>query len=156
MGGSHREGKDEDGTASGGPGEGGICAGGRLLHSLYNGLVLPHLQYCLMVWGNFAMDRNKTRKDALLRLHKRFVCLMAGKRGQYHADPLFTMFGDLDRQQVRVHAWKFWNGKLLENQATMLGKVGAMHGHETRSARSGLVIVTTDQGSWVGGVLGAQ
>ena len=26
---------------------------GRLLLSLYNGLVLPHLQYCLMVWGDF-------------------------------------------------------------------------------------------------------
>ena len=39
----------------------GSVLGGRLLHSLYNGMVLPHLQYCLMVWGNFAMDRNKTQ-----------------------------------------------------------------------------------------------
>ena len=27
--------------------------GGRALLSLYNGLVLPHLQYCLLVWGDF-------------------------------------------------------------------------------------------------------
>ena len=31
------------------------------LLSLYNGLVLPHLQYWLMVWGDFERDRNKTQ-----------------------------------------------------------------------------------------------
>ena len=46
-----------------------------------------------MVWGNFATDRNKTQGDALLRLQKRFVGLMAGKRGQYPVDPLFARFG---------------------------------------------------------------
>ena len=55
-------------------------------------MVLLHLQYCLMVWGNFEAGRNKTRGEALLRLQKRFVGLMAGKRGIYHADPLFARF----------------------------------------------------------------
>jgi len=90
--------------------------------------------------GNFATDRNKTRGDALLRLQKRFVSLMAGKRGRYHTDPLFARFGvlkvgDLYQQQVRVHAWKFWNGR-----------VGSLHGHAPRSARSGLVVATRDHG----------
>ena len=115
---------------------------GRLLLSLYNGMVLPHLQYCLMVWGDFEAGRNKTRGEALLRLQKRFVGLMAGKRGIYHADPLFARFGvlkvgDLYRQQVRVHAWKFWNGRLPENQAAMLQRVDERHGHGTRAARGG-------------------
>ena len=34
-------------------GRAGAVLGGRALLSLYNGLVLPHLQYCLMVWGDF-------------------------------------------------------------------------------------------------------
>ena len=77
---------------------------------------------------------------------------MAGKRGRYHVDPLFARFGvlkvgDLYRQQVRVHAWKFWNGRLPENQAAMLDRVGSQHGHATRSARSGLVVATRDHGS---------
>ena len=55
--------------------------------------------------------------------------------------------GDLYRQQVRVHAWKFWNGRLPENQAAMLGRVGSLHGHATRSAQSGLVVATRDHGS---------
>jgi hypothetical protein len=28
----------------------------RLLISLYNSVVLPHLQYCLLVWRNFRSD----------------------------------------------------------------------------------------------------
>ena len=34
--------------------------GGRSLLSLYNGLILPHLQYCLMVWGDFQGRNNVT------------------------------------------------------------------------------------------------
>ena len=67
---------------------------------------------------------------------------MTGKRGVYHADPLFARFGilkvgDLYRQQMRVHTWKFWNGRLPENQAAMLQRVDERHGHGTRAARGG-------------------
>ena len=71
-------------------------------------MLLPHLQYCLMVWEYFEASRNKTHGEALLR-HKKFVGLMTGKHGIYHANPLFVRFrvlnmGDLYRQQVGVHA----------------------------------------------------
>ena len=39
----------------------GSVLGGRELLSLYNGVVLPHLQYCLMVWGDFQAGGNMTR-----------------------------------------------------------------------------------------------
>ena len=89
---------------------------------------------------------------ALLRLQKRLVGLIAGRRGLYHADPLFARLGvlkvgDLYRQQLRVHAWQFWNGRLPEGQAAMLGRVGSQHGHGTRSARSGLAVSSRDHGS---------
>ena len=45
----------------------GVLNGG-FLFSLYNGMVLPHLQYCLMVWGDFKAGLNKTRGEALLIL----------------------------------------------------------------------------------------
>ena len=54
---------------------------------------------------------------------------------------------DLYRQQLRVHAWQFWNGRLPENQAAMLGRVESQHGHGTRSARSGLAVSSRDHGS---------
>ena len=130
---------------------GGVLGSGSLL-SLYNALVLPHLQYCLMVWGDFEGGRNLTVGGALLRYQKRFAGLVAGKRGRYHADPLLAQYGmlkvgDLYKQQLRVHAWRFWKGRLPENQAAMLGRIEGVHGYGTRSARGGLYLSTRDHGS---------
>ena len=83
--------------------------------------------------------------EGLLRLQKRFMGLIAGRRGLFHADPLFLEYGvlkigDLYRQQLRVHAWQFWQGRLPQNQAAMLGRVESTHGHNTRAARAGLYL----------------
>ena len=80
---------------------------------------------------------------------RRFAGLVAGR---CHADPILSEFGmlkvgDLYRQQLRVHAWQFWNGRLPMNQAAMLGRVGDVHGHATRSARAGLFLSTRDHRS---------
>ena len=92
-----------------------VLGGGSLL-ALYNGLVLPHLQYCLMVWGDFQGCRNKVLGDALLRYQKQFARLAAGRRGLHHSDPLFAQpgmlkVGDLYRRQLRAHAWRFWTAQ---------------------------------------------
>ena len=92
------------------------------------------------------------RGGALLRYQKRFAGLVAGRRGRYHADPLLARFsmlkvGDLYRQQLRVHAWRFWHGLLPENQAAMLRRAGQVHDHATRSARAGLHVSTRDHAS---------
>ena len=115
-------------------------------------LVLPHLQYCLMVWGDFAGCGNVVIGGSLLRQQKRFAGLVAGRTGRYHSDPLFAAqgmlkVGDLYRQQLRVYAWQFWNGRLPENQAALLRRTGEVHGHATRSARSGLFLSTRDRRS---------
>ena len=128
-----------------------VLGSGALL-SLYNGLVLPHLQYCLVVWGDFQGDGNGTRGAALLRLQKRFAGLIEGRRGRYHADPLFAKYGilkvgDLCKQQLRVHAWRFWNGRLPANQAAMLERVDGVHSYGTRRAGAGLYISTRDHRS---------
>ena len=129
----------------------GVLGRGSLL-SLYNGLVLPHLQYCLMAWGDFKEGRNATLGGALLRYQKRLAGLIAGRSGLFHADPLLAQHGmlkveDLYRQQLRVHAWRFWNGRLPENQAAMLGRTEGVHGYGTRSARTGLYLSTRDHRS---------
>ena len=112
---------------------------GRSLLSLYNGIVLPHLQYCLTVWGDFKGGRNITIGDTLLRYQKRFAGLIEGKRGLYHADPLFAKHGmlkieDIFRHQLRIHGWRFINGRLPDSQTDMLGRVSNVHSHATRSA----------------------
>ena len=122
----------------------------------YNGLVLPHLQYCLMVWGDFQAGRNVTLGGSLLRYQKRFAGLVSGRVGRYHADPLFARHGmlkvgDLYRLQLGVHAWRFWRGRLPENQAAMLGRTGDVHGHATRAARAGLYSTFRAKTTWTGG-----
>ena len=74
---------------------------------------------------------------------------MAGKRGLYHSDPLFAQYGmlkvgDLYRQQLRVHAWRFWNGLLPRGQAAMLDRTDSVHQYATRSARAGLALTARD------------
>jgi hypothetical protein len=48
--------------------------------------------------------------------------------------------GDLYRQQLRFHAWKFCNGRLPDGQMATLRRVDESHGYGTRSARTGLVV----------------
>ena len=87
--------------------------------------------------------------DSLLRYQKRFAGLVAGKRGIYHSDPLFVWFGmlkigDLYRQQLRVHAWRFWHGQLPASQAAMLTRTDSVHQYGTRSARAGMALTARD------------
>ena len=133
-------------------GRAGAVLGRRSLLSLYNGLVLPHLQYCLMVWGDFGAGRNETLGGVLLRYQKRFAGLVAGRRGRYHADPFFARFGmlkvgDLYRQQLRTHAWRFWRGLLPVGQAAMLSRASDVHGHATRLAGSGIAVTARNHRS---------
>ena len=102
-----------------------------------------------MVWGDFQGGRNRTLAGSLLRYQKRIVGLVAGVRGRYHSDPLFSRYGvlkigDLYRQQLRVHACRFQNGLLPSRQAAMLARPGDLHGYATRSARSGLAVTARD------------
>ena len=133
-------------------GRAGAAIGGRVFLLTYNGLVLPQLQYCLMVWGNFQGNGNGAQGGALLGYQKRFAGLVAGKRRGYHSDPLFAQFGmlkvsDLYRQQLRIHAWRFWNKQLPANQAAMLNRASDVHRYPTRSAGSGLALMTRDHRS---------
>ena len=90
MDGPDKTGKGKGGPAPGRARQGWSSAGGHSVLLLYNGLVLPHLQYSLMVWGDFQGVGNVTLAGSLLRFQKRIAGLVAGKQGRYPADPLFA------------------------------------------------------------------
>ena len=126
--------------------------GGQMIRNLYNGLVLPHFQYCLMVWGDFQEGRNAKAGKALLKCQKRIVGFIEGKKGKYHANPLFCSnsilkIGDLYKQQLRIYGWRFWNGLLPVAQASLLIRVSNVHSYNTRSAGSEIFVSTDDQRS---------
>jgi hypothetical protein len=75
--------------------------------------------------------------------------MIAGKGVLYHANPLFSGYGvlkvgDLYRQQLRLHAWTFCNGRLPDSQIATLRRVDESQGYGTRSTRSGLVMDSGD------------
>ena len=72
----------------------GFMTGPQLL-LLYNTMVLPHLQYCLINWGNFKGDRNLGLRDRLLSLQKCLVRIICGAGHISHADPLFAQLNTL-------------------------------------------------------------
>ena len=113
------------------------------LFLLYNTMVLPHLQYCLINWGNFKGDRNLGLRDGLLTLQKRLVRIICGTHRISHADPLFAELGalkvdDLYVQAVRIFAFKAARGMLPGGMASMIDRVS--HRYNTRGARSNFFV----------------
>ena len=110
-------------------------------------MVLPHLQYCLINWGNFKGDRNLGLRDRLLTLQKCLVRIVCGAPRIAHADPLFAKMAtlkvdDLFEQSVRIFSYKLSRGMLPCAMANLIGK--ADHGHSTRGARSNFFVGRSD------------
>ena len=114
------------------------------LFLLYNTMVLPHLQYCLINWGNFKGDRNIGLRDRILTLQKSLVRIISASSNPIsHTDPLFARLAilkvdDLYSQRVRVFSYKLSRGLLPSGVASYFSQ--ASHGYETRGARSNLVV----------------
>ena len=120
---------------------------GPQLLCLYNTMVLPHLQYCLINWGNFKGDRNLGLRDRILALQKRLVRIICGTHRISHADPLFAQLGalkidDLYTQSVRIISFKASRNQLPGGMTRFFDKVS--HRYNTRGARSNLFVNRSD------------
>ena len=117
---------------------------------LYNTMVLPYLQYCLINWGNFDGDHNKGLRDGLLTLQKTFVRIITGSHPYSHADPLFAKLGilkvvDLYNHNVRVFSYKLHKKLLPSGISSMFPEIS--HGYNTRGASSNLFVSRSDSRS---------
>ena len=114
---------------------------------LYNTMVLPHLQYCIINWGNFKEDHNLKLRDKLLSLQKCFLRIIHGALRLSHADPLLAKMGalkidDLFTQAVRIFAFRWTKNMLPATMATLLQKIN--HSHHTRGSQSNLRVNCSD------------
>ena len=92
------------------------------LKLLYNTMVLPHLQYCLINWGNFSACSNIKFGKKILTLQKCLVRIIDGAPRLSHADPLFfsqnsLKIEDLYEQSVRMFAFKLFKN-ITPNEIT--------------------------------------
>ena len=117
---------------------------------LYNTMVLPHLQYCIINWGNFKHDSNIGLWNKLLTLQKCLVRIVNGAHRISHADPLFfnksiLKIDDLYEQSLRIFAYKLHNSLLPQEVQSMFPK--CYHNHNTRGAKNNFFVVRSDKRS---------
>ena len=114
------------------------------LTMLYNTMVLPHLQYCLINWGNFRLDSNVRLRNKLLGLQKCLMRIICNSNRMSHADPLFNRLNalkidDLYEQTIRMFSYKLSRNMLPQAISSMFTK--ASHAHNTRNAKSNLFVM---------------
>ena len=110
-------------------------------------MVLPHLQYCLINWGNFKADSNLKLGKKLLTLQKCLMRIVNDAPRLSHADPLFLRqnslkIGDLYIQSIRVFSFQLFNGFLPEEIDKFFPKI--THTHNTRSTKNDMFIGRSD------------
>ena len=117
---------------------------------LYNTMVLPHLQYCLINWGNFKDDRNQKYRDRILRLQKCFLRIIYNKSRLSHTEPLFARMGalkidDLFKQSVRCFSFKLTKNMLPKRLSSLASRIN--HAHSTRGSQTNLTINSSNHRS---------
>ena len=113
-------------------------------------MVLPHLQYCLINWGNFRLDLNVRLRNKLLNLQKCLMRIICSKDRIAHADPLFNQLNalkidDLYEQTIRIFSYKLSRNLLPQGISCMFTKTS--HAHVTRNAKRNLFVMHSDKRS---------
>ena len=62
---------------------------------LYNTLILPHINYCILAWGY--------QSDKILLLHKKCLRVIAGSKIFAHSDPPFKAIGPFKVEEIFVN-----------------------------------------------------
>ena len=73
----------------------------QVLRILYNSLILPHLQYCILTWG--------FKSDRLFKLQKRAVRIITCSKYNAHAEPLLKALNLLKVEDImKIKALKLY------------------------------------------------
>ncbi len=105
------------------------------LYSLYTGLVLPHIQYCNIIWA----DGNNHNLNSVHLKQKKIIRLCTHSHFLAHTKPLFHQLKalnvyDIYKLQVALFVYKFDHGLLPDIFNKYFQKNHEFHTHLTRSA----------------------
>ena len=101
---------------------------------LYNSLILPHINYCIMAWGY--------QSNRMFKLQKRAIRIVANSKYNAHTEPLFKLYWILKRANIlTLHTMnvgvyhKFRNNELpVYMQNWPLITNNEIHQYNTRTA----------------------
>ena len=104
---------------------------GNILRLLYNSLVLPHLQYGILIWG--------FKPGRLFKLQKRAVRIITNSKYNAHTDPIFRRLNllkldDIFRCNALRFVFKLFNDGLPSYFTDTLLTNGPSHTYPTRES----------------------
>ena len=107
------------------------------LVTLYNALILPHLNYCNIVWGNCS----KTKIESLFLLQKKAIRICTQSNFLDHTTPLFKnrhtlKLEDIHTFQTAIFMFKYVNNLLPLSFQTFFTYNTTIHSYPTRQSRN--------------------
>ena len=105
-----------------------------ILLSLYNTLVLPHLNYCSIIWGSCS----KYLLDRILKLQKRVVRIITNSSFLAHTKPLFISLNilpiyDLYKYNLGIFMFSFYKNLLPQSFDNLFSQNIQVHNYNTRN-----------------------
>ena len=113
----------------------GLCANENIflpqqvLRILYSSLILPHLQYCILLWG--------FKSDRLFKLQKRTVSIITRSKYGTHTEPLLKALNLLKIEYImKIKAlklcYRYKQNELPKDFYSVFTESNDNHSHDTR------------------------
>ena len=105
------------------------------LFSLYNSLILSHIIYCIVVWGNCA----QTKLDKIFKLQKKAIRICTNSHYLAKSSPLFHKMNTLNLSHLyKYHSallgFSYLKNMLPRNILQMFNINSKIHSHSTRNS----------------------
>ena len=100
-----------------------------ILKILYNSLILPHLQYCILSWG--------FKSDRIFKLQKRAVRIITCSKYNAHTEPLLKTLNllkieDIMKTKALKLCYRYKQNELPKYFESMFTESNDNHSHDTR------------------------
>ena len=105
-----------------------------VLLSIYKTIVLPHLHYCVISWGN----ASPSLVNSIFLLQKRAIRIVCNASYYQHTTPLFnelkllTIF-EIFKLQLGIFMYKWWNNLLPSNFSSLFTFTRSIHSYSMRN-----------------------